>query len=329
MEILKFNESYMDGVVKLWNECCQGDMPYKKFTKESFEEKFLKNVNFDYDGTFVGVRENKVIGFANGICKKEFLNGENSENTPGYLTIIIVDKKYRNKGYGSELLKRLEMYFENKGKKRIDIIFFNPINLEWNIKGSNNHDHNNAPGVDVEGLGYEFLLNRGYLERTKEAAMYLPLGEFKLNDEIKNKHEILNGHGIEIEYYTKSKQYGFEELFDDLKNEQWRKEILDNAFSEKSYPLIVASTKGKVCGFAGPIKVQKSGRGWFSGIGVHSDYGGKGIGTVLFFKLCEAFKGEGAEFMSLFTGVNNNARKMYEKAGFRIVKKWSVMRKEL
>lgn len=59
------------------------------------------------------------------------------------------------------------------------------------------------------------------------------------------------------------------------------------------------------------------------------NYGGSGIGTTMFFMLMKSFKEIGAKFSSLFTGEENPAKKMYDRAGFNVVKTWAVMRKEI
>jgi ribosomal protein S18 acetylase RimI-like enzyme len=329
MEIIKFNESHIDEVVDLWNRSCGVEMPYKPFTKEGFIDKFIDSVHFDFDSTFVGVEDGRLVGFANGVYKKEFLPGETFETTPGYITFVIVDKDYRKKGYGTELLKAVENHLFGIGKKMLQVSFFNPINLEWYVPGTNGHDHPNAPGVDVDGPGYEFLKKNVYADRTKEVSMYLDLKEFELTAEIVEKLEKLKAQGIEIEYYSPDKHSGFDELFDDLKHELWRKEIKDNISLEKPFPVIVSSDRGSICGFTGPVEIQRSGRGKFSGIGVDSKHQGLGIGKILFFMLCKAFKDEGAGFMSIFTGIENNAKRMYDAAGFKVVKTWAVLRKEI
>lgn len=328
MEIVRLNDSHIRDVVSLWNESCESEMCYKPFTEESFRKKFINNIHFSCEGTFVGIEEGKVIGFANGLFKKQFLPGENFENTPGYITFVLVDRKHRNKGNGSKLLKAAQDFLISSSKKKIQITFFNPINLEWYIPGSGNkHDHPNAPGVDADSPAYEFFKNHGYTVRTKEVSMYLELSKFEMGEKYIKKLQELKEKGITIEYYSKDKHHGFDDLFDDLKNELWRKEIKDNLALSRSFPVIVAADKGHICGFTGPIEVEQSGRGKFSGIGVDSKHQGGGIGKLLFFMLCGGFKKEGASFMSLFTGETNNARRMYKDAGFNVVKTWAVMEK--
>lgn len=330
MQIVRFDDSHTAHVVALWNKHAGTEMPYKPFTEESFKQTFIDNPHFSYEGTFVGIENGKIIAFANGVFKREFLPHETHENTPGYLTFILVDREHREKGYGTAMLRAVEAYFKENGKREIQVIFFNPINLSWNIPGTCGHDHPNAPGVDIGGLGYKFLKGHGYKERTREVAMYLDLSEFKLPDKTKEKLKELRSKGIEIEYYDAIKHpKGFDELFDNLRHEHWRRDIQDNLELDDPHPILVASDRGKICGFAGPIAAEPSGRGWFCGIGVDPNYGGHGIGTTMFFMLMDSFKEVGAKFSSLFTGENNPAKKMYDRAGFKEVKTWAVMGKEI
>ena len=54
-----------------------------------------------------------------------------------------------------------------------------------------------------------------------------------------------------------------------------------------------------------------------------------GLGTLLFYRLLDREKQVGAQYMSLFTGEDNHARFIYLGAGFRIVRRFGVMLKEL
>ena len=49
----------------------------------------------------------------------------------------------------------------------------------------------------------------------------------------------------------------------------------------------------------------------------------------MFASLCIGLKEIGAQFMTLFTGENNPARNIYEAAGFKIVKSFADMRKDI
>jgi Acetyltransferase (GNAT) family. len=93
--------------------------------------------------------------------------------------------------------------------------------------------------------------------------------------------------------------------------------------------VLVAAREGRVVGFAGPMIRQKNGRGYFTGIGVVKEHEGHGLGTILFYKLCKEEKAVGAGYMSLYTGADNPAGKIYRQAGFVTVQEFAVMRKML
>ena len=50
---------------------------------------------------------------------------------------------------------------------------------------------------------------------------------------------------------------------------------------------------------------------------------------MLFSELCFGLRELGAGYMTLFTGENNPARRIYETAGFIIVKSWANMKKQI
>lgn len=84
-----------------------------------------------------------------------------------------------------------------------------------------------------------------------------------------------------------------------------------------------------VAGFAGPVYPEPTGRGYFAGIGIAPQYQHRHLGKLLFFRLCEEEKKAGAAYMSLFTGITNPARRIYESAGFRSVRTFGVLLKTL
>jgi ribosomal protein S18 acetylase RimI-like enzyme len=220
----------------------------------------------------------------------------------------------------------LEHRFREVGKKQAEILFFNPMLLPWYIPNTPRHEHNNAPGVPVDSRLYEFLIHEGYRERARQCAMYLLLSFFTIPDTIKVKEERAAEEGYSVELFDANKHFGVENMLRGLNNSRWQQEI--GQCTAAGIPVVIASLQGDVVGFAGPVIRQANGRGYFAGIGVHPDHEGHGLGSLLFFKLCEAFQQIGTEYMSLYTGVTNPAMHIYEKAGFKTVKSFSVMRRE-
>lgn len=320
--IINYDASCRDGVIDLWNSIYVED-GYKELTTESFIDIFENNRYFDPQNTFVRLDNNCVTGFACGCTGEDLVRGEIS----GYITCILLQREYQSKDNFRELLELLEQSFRTKCKRTSEVLFFNPIKLPWYIPGTKGHEHNNTPGAAVDSLFYKGLLENGYVERTREMAMYLPLKDFSIPDDIVNKEQQAVAHGYEVNLFDKSKHFGLSEFLKALNNPLWEEEI--TSCTLKGTPVIVACNKGRIAGFAGPVAREQSGRGYFAGIGVHPDHEGNGLGSILFFRLCQELKNIGAEYMSLYTGKENKAINIYKKAGFKVVKEFSVMRKEL
>ncbi len=107
------------------------------------------------------------------------------------------------------------------------------------------------------------------------------------------------------------------------------KERFDNLSQSERETLEKNGGRGFVCGFAGPLRREENGRGYFAGIGIHSDYRSRGLGSCLFAALCRGLKSVGADYMTLFTGTDGTASRIYEKAGFTPAARFSAMEKTL
>lgn len=248
-----------------------------------------------------------------------------------YITFVTVRPDRRRQGRGRAILAELEQGLKSLSDGRIaayEIIFFNPMGFTWVVPGTDRHDHPNAPGVDVSGGAYLFFKNCGYRDHAYQNSYHIDLAEYHVPLDIRKRTEALKEKGIEIVLYDSHIHTGLEELMEDLGNEVWAQGILGNAaLPGGGDPLLIVNHGGKAMGFAGPLSVQESGRGFFSGIAVHSQCRGNGAGKVLFSYLCSSLRDMGARFMTLFTGETNPARNIYEAAGFHIVRTWADMKK--
>ncbi|MEC0371599.1 GNAT family N-acetyltransferase [Paenibacillus chibensis] len=316
-----WDKQYTQAVIDLWNTEAVKD-GYKELTEQSFERIFASSPYFDKENTFVLTQNEQVIGFACGCTGDDLPLGQ----VAGYLTCIVLDEESQTEENYAELLHAIEQRFQELGKKQSDVLFFNPMMLPWYIPDTPKHEHNNAPGVPVDSRLYSFLLKEGYVERAKECAMYLNLDRFAMPEEIRAKQEKADASGYSVELFDAGRHEGVPDMLQGLNNPLWEKEI--GTCTTEGTPVVVAAHGNQVVGFAGPVIRQDNGRGYFAGIGVHPDHEGHGLGTILFFKLCEAFKSIGTDYMSLYTGSSNPAIRIYEKAGFQTVKQFAVMRRE-
>ncbi|KRF09796.1 GNAT family N-acetyltransferase [Paenibacillus sp. Soil787] len=319
--IVSWDQQYRQAVIDLWNEEAVKE-GYKELTEQSFERIFTANPYFDSQNTFILLEQNEVKGLACGCTGDDLPLGE----VAGYITCIVLAEDFKTEENYQGMLDALEHRFKQLGKKQGDVLFFNPMLLPWYIPGTSKHEHNNAPGVPIESRLYAFLLQAGYVERAKECAMYLKLDGFTIPEDIRTKEVKAAAEGYTVELFDRKQHDGVDEMLNGFNNLLWQKEI--GQCTADGVPVVIAAYKGKVIGFAGPVIRQDNGRGYFAGIGVLPEHEGHGLGSILFFKLCEAFRSIGTDYMSLYTGSTNPAIRIYEKAGFTTVKQFSVMRRE-
>lgn len=327
MHIRAFETGDLQAVISLWNDCVQrGEVLYRTLEAAYFENKFIRQ-----PGTviYTAQKGDKLIGFIAGCRKTEFLPGQTEENTPAYLSVIMVAPEYRCQGVGSALLAALEKHYTVMGKTAIAVTSTCPINLDWVIPGTPGHEHNNMPGMDEECLGFSFLQKRGYIVAVREVAMYLNLAEYRKKPEVEARREALAKEGINAGLYDVSQHAEFDEMCDRVGSEYWRQVLKEETEKKNPRPILAAVTDGHIVGFTGPVDRQENGRGWFTGICTDPLYEKRGIAGVLFNDLIGEFIKAGAAYSTLFTGTENHAQRLYLKTGFKPARYFSIMKKML
>lgn len=330
MKITTFSKRDIAAGAALWNACVRaGDMVYAPLAEDEFRRTFWEHPQASEEYLLAAKEGETLVGFAAGLLKRRYLQGEDFDNTPAYLTMVLTAPDRRRQGVATALLAQLEQRFAAVGKRRAAITYRNPLALAWEVPGSGGARHNNAPGVDRDSAAFAFFTARGYRTLQVEDGMYLPLAEFSLGEAVLQKQARLAAQGITVERYDPARHHGFEALFDALHGEVWRQTMRDNAARPKPLPVLVAADGGVIVGFAGPIDKEPCGRGWFNGIATHPAYERRGIATVLFHRLMAEFKAIGAGYSTLFTDEGNPALHLYRSVGFTVARSFAVMEKEV
>lgn len=323
MRIEHLNKKDSHEIVKLWNESINEKFIYKKLDESSFLSTFFRESNEYTTISYKAVLNKEIIGFISGVL---YPNRKTS-----YITMVLVKEEHRKKGIGTLLYKEFQKdIIKEKLIIKEDLLFTNPINLIWNIPFTDLHEHPNAPGVDLKGDGYLFFKSLGFRDFTYQNSYYRDIQSYEYAPDIVERLNKLKEENITADFYDINNHVGLEELMRDLKSSAWETEILNHVKEKgEDNTLLVALDGNLVIGFTGPIHKQVSGRGYFAGVGIHSKYRGRGIGTLLFTKLCMSFKEIDVLYSTLFTAKNNYARLIYEREDFKIVRSWANMRKEV
>ncbi len=307
-------------LLELWNRAAPAQ-GYAPLTAGQMNELIFQNAHYDPALAFV-LEEEGLHGFGCAAYGADLPGGAQR----GYLSLAVVDEAAGREGFDA-LLDRLEQALAQAGCKMADVLFFNPIRLPWLIPNTPGHTHNNVPGLWTQCAQHDWMLARGYDERARECAMYLPLNRFSIPQALEEKQTALARDDYFIEFYDGAVHTGLDGMLKTLGNPEWDAEI--SACARDKVPFLAAVCGSEVVGFAGPVYPEPGGRGYFTGIGVTPAHKGRGLGTLLFYRLCQAEKEAGARYMSLFTGEKNPARHIYERAGFEAVRTFGILRKAL
>lgn len=309
-------------LLHIWNTAGVRD-GFAPLDQGDFEQILLNHPDFSPEFTFVLEEEGKILGFCNGCTGDHIPRGTER----GYVSCVLLADEADSDENAALLLDALEDAFRKAGRIHGAVTCFNPIRLPWVIPGTDNHQHNNAPGIAIDIPLYQRMLNRGYKEGSRERAMYLDLAQYETPQWIEEKAQRMAEKGRTVGRYDPQLHTGLEEMVEALGNPMWSAEI--PAAGRKGMDLLVALQDNVCAGFTGPVYPEKTGRGYFAGIGVAPQFEKRGFGTLLFYRLLDREKETGAQYMSLFTGEENHAGEIYIGAGFRVVRRFAVMLKEL
>lgn len=310
--IRNYRPSDGPALLNLWNTAGV-NMGYAPLEEGDFHRLLTGHPDFSPEHTFLLEEAGQLVGFTVGCV----------QGSRGYIACLIAD----GAAHTRPLLAALEASFRDAGCAESMVSFWCPIRLPWVIPGTPGHQHNNLPGVPLDLPLRRQLLDLGYEGQSREVAMYLNLSRFETPAWVEEKAAKMAREGCTAAFYDPQKHDGLSEMTAALGNPQWNAEI--PAAGAAGELLLVALKDDTVAGFAGPIRPEPTGRGYFAGIGVAPGYERHGLGTLLFYRLCRAEREAGAQYMSLFTGAENRARLIYEGAGFRACRSFDVMQKKL
>ncbi len=326
MDIIKFKDSkyQIKDLFNLYNQVVKEDHIYEEVDYEFFLNNTINHPEYDEEGIFLCIIDNMLVAF----IMSHIRHIEEGVNYPGYISTIIVDKMYRNRGIGSALIDRACSYLKERGKKKVVFGYISTLNWPWIIPNTT-ADHNGAPGIMVNSDFYLYLLHHSFHIIDEEDAFYLPLDSFERKERVTNDLKELAKENIHIELYNNKIHYGLEEFFAAINSEPFERVIRYNLSLKEPKPFAVVVKDNRIVGWTGAFYTEKSGRAHFDGIIISPEVRGKGIGRALFSYLAEYSKKNGSKFLTFFTGRTNFARNIYMFLGFKIVRSFALMEKDI
>lgn len=308
-----------EAVVSLWNICLFRD----PITLKVFERKVLLDPNFDPEGCFIAEKDGEVLGFVLALARKFPLYHQGMEEDKGWITSLFVSPQYRRRGVGSLLVNKALGFLSSKGRVEA---WFSPYTPNFFF-----------PGVDLDAYpeGFSLLGKHGFIKVYDALAMDLFLGpDFKVPDDVLRLEGLLKDGGIIIQTLETRHIYPFLKFLKENFSGDWYRHSLEmlQRGCDKDQILIALKDGTEVVGYSQYFNGEEY--GWegpgehFGPFGVREDMRGRGIGTVLLFKCLRKMRERGIRHAFLLW-TDERTAKIYLKAGFKVTRRFAVMKKSL
>jgi ribosomal protein S18 acetylase RimI-like enzyme len=290
-------------VVALWNATLGRD----PLSAALFRRQTLLDPGFDPAGCVLAERGGQAVGFA--LARTPAGGGRFAAPAGGgYLVGLGVLPAARGQGVGTGLLGAALAFLRARACATVSAAA---------------HEYY-AAGIDREAYapGIAFLQRRGFREVGEAVAMGRRLYDLAWPDAVRAAAARLEGEGVRVRAVRPEDAYPlavyFREEFPAWAEFFTRK--LDGGHPAEE--IVVATHAGRVVGYCQHLDSDHVGP-----FGVARDHRGRGIGSVMLYRLLEGMRARGYRFA--WFGETGRARPYYERAGFEVTRRYALLQRDL
>ena len=308
--IRPYHGSDESGLLAVWQAALGAD----PITPRVFHTQVLLDPNFKADNLLVAEDSGQVRGFVLGVARQvpHFLDGLQPDSA--WVTAFGVQPGWERQGIGAQLFERLEAQFLTGGRKVIQISPYVPNYF--------------TPGVDSDAYpgALAFLQARGYQVIDRPVSMQMPLTAYRIPAEVTALEQQWAGQGYSFQPVRSADLPDLLPFIAHHFGWEWRRHAqaylqeLFNGSDELSF--WVARRKGEVAGYC------QMRRGRLGPFGVDPALRNQGIGQVLLCR-CLADQRSKGFHTAWFLWAEEAVSRLYERAGFTIVRRWAIFEKKL
>lgn len=290
-------------------------LPRDPISAERFTRQVLLDPNFRSEGALVARHAGTVTGFCLAIARRVALENAPPDGDRGYLTLLGVAPGFQRQGTGSRLLQAAEQFLREEDRR---VVLVSPYAPGYFM-----------PGVDVEAYagGLHFFREHGYGEVGRPLAMEAPLWDWQLPAWVVERAARLQDEGVIVESYRPELTLPLLAFTQAEFPGDWVRVVRETMArilsGESPKRLILAHAEGRVLAFVHHENER------FGPIGVAAGERGRGLGQVLQFAALQAMREAGCRVAWFLWSNDSTARRLYDSAGFREVRRFALLKKEL
>jgi len=287
---------------------------YEDFRSLSVEEmqKLEKSPTFDSSGMFIAELDGKPAGIVNAYVDKF------RKEKKGFISWLGVLPEYRRRGVGKALAQKAIESLKERGMEIAETALDSTREVCIRL---------------FEDLGFRLIRSSSFMKMSLDKIPF-NIGENREVDmrklDVTSEEDIILLNNLENECFKEHFNYRPSQI------EETRHWLLENPWLQwQAY--FFAELEGKSVGYISIGIDEKYNReketlsGWINDIGVLKPFRRRGIGTALMLKGLKELKNKGLENALLYVDDENptKAIKLYEKIGFKIVKKTQIYQKKI
>jgi ribosomal protein S18 acetylase RimI-like enzyme len=291
-------------------------LPRESISRARFTRQVLLDPNFRPEGALLAREDGAPAGFVLAMARQVPLENAPSDADRGYVTLLAVHPELRRRGVGTRLLDGAEEYLRSQARTSVLVSPYAPGYF--------------TPGVDVaceDALA--FFGARGFTEVYRPLAMETSLWTWSPPEWLAERERQLCASPSCVSFapYDPCHTAALLEFTRREFPGDWVRVVRETMArileGEPATRLIVARTLDGIVGFAHHDRER------FGPIGVAASERGRGLGQVLMFRTLRAMRDQGYRTAWFLWSDDRTARRLYDAAGFREVRRFAVLRKEL
>jgi len=294
-----------------------GWMDVSPFDRDGLFRRLVSDPNLDLEGSLVAWHGDDPVGFALAVGRRVPLENAPDDSHRGYLTLLAVHPNHRRAGVGRSLIRAAEDYHRAQGRREVWISPYAPAYL-W-------------PGPELErhAEGVACLTSEGYGEVYRPISMEIDLTRAEEPGFVWEARQRLASEGVGLAPLDAGCYLRTMEFARRVFKGDWVRVVRETGsaiLSGEASPhrLVVATgSDGRVLGFShheGPR---------FGPIGVDPEERGRKIGQVLMWETLHAQRRSGYASAWFLWSDDATAARLYDGAGFRVVRRFVLLKKTL
>jgi mycothiol synthase len=298
-------------LLALWNVVLSVD----PINAAVFRTRVLLDPNFQAEGLLIADEAGELLGFVLSLTRQVPLFGQGLEPGQGWITAFGVHPAWRRQGLGRDLLTAALARLAGAGCCNVSISPYTPNYF--------------TPGVDLAAYpeAMEFLTALGWRAVSQPIAMQADLSGFQVPPAIAALSRELDEAGTQIGPVTAADLPELMPLI--ARNFGWdwyrfAQEYLLELFGRGSDEIgfFVARREERIVGYCQQRRER------FGPFGVLPEFRNRGIGRVLLFRCLAGMPAQGLR-CAWFLWTGQDASRLYRQAGFRPIRQFAIMQREL